>query len=676
MRMPFAFYDEKRVFFIRMEGLKRVIGHSDLLNRLNGEGGGNSVLLRLHSVEIPRHDFQDSMRYEEAVMEAFDCMASIMASGEGDSLNSLSPQTLLALFSRRLLPLLLVDLRCPSALLEVMKEQKIPLEEQRAVVVRERSRNVLLRQAAQGILYSFAWSLDRSRKQGDAHPANSSSSSSVAESESNACLWLLYCLENPECGFTCTAEQSLLRSSHEELWDLRAHARESPDERGHTRTKAWNVCDTLAKTLVPSPLIAPLSTRLAKELVATCLGDGSDEDEVLGAAGAEDLQYSAEREQRNVALRTIASLVIPRAIQGPDDEVTVCVALGRLWASMAPVSHNPTTLPWDECVSVLIGHAVLSALGSRKKPTVISATSFVALSPLALQLLHRPLLRSKMLGSLLLRQLLSADSTTLTGAATSLVPAISISLSSCDDSAQWSGVTLALSRCLGILLTATASAAVSIAQTHKLVCFHCERVAMKQTFTSAWNVATALPSILSRLSPAYLSLHAAALCDLALVLLNTWHLSVQTFGLWLLALLLHQNGADGTFPVLKVAVELVRVFLFYTERPGGGSGAVVGVDLDVTTMPDLSNSSPAERRLLVDQLLLLCSAIRARLPGQWGAALDLVEQGLSHEAWDVGAGSGSAHSGAGAGSGYGAEARELTLVKLRDMLQRLNAMPV
>ena len=183
-----------------MEELKRVIGHSDLLNRLTEyEGDGNAALIRLHSVEIPRHDFQDSMRYEEAVMEAFDCMASIMASG--DSLN-LSPQTLLALFSRRLLPLLLVDLRCPSALLEVMKEQKIPLEEQRAVVVRERSRNVCLRQAAQGILYSFAWSLDRSRKQGDAHPANSSSSS-VAES--NACLWLLHCLENPECGFTFTA---------------------------------------------------------------------------------------------------------------------------------------------------------------------------------------------------------------------------------------------------------------------------------------------------------------------------------------------------------------------------------------------------------------------------------------------------------------------------------------
>lgn len=650
-----------------MQGLDRFVSrNADQLIRVEEyEGGGvDAAVLRLQAIKIPRHDFQDSLQYEEAVMEVFNSMASIMAAIEKSSQNLPPPPTLLALLSRKLLPLLLVDLRCPSALLEIMKEQKIPLEEQRAVVVKERSRNVRLRQAAQGILYSFAWSLDRSRKQG---AANSSSSSSIAES--NACLWLLHCLVKPECGFTCTAEQSLLRSSHEELWDLRAHARESADR----NTSIPNLSNELAKTLVPSPLIAPLSTSLAKELVATCLGDGSDEDEILGAAAAEDLEYSAEREQRNVALGTIAPLVIPRAIQGPDDEVTVCVALGRLWASMAPTPHKPSSLPWDECVSVLIGHAVLSALGSRNSKstiTAVSTTSFVALSPLALQLLNRPLVRSKMLGSLLLRQLLSADSTTLTGAATSLVPAISIALSSCDDSAQWSGVTLALSRCMSILLTATASAAVSIAQTHKLVCFHCEQVAMKQTFTSAWNVATALPSILSRLSPAYLSLHAAALCDLALVLLNTWHLRVQTFGLWLLALLLRQHGAAGTFPVLKVAVELVRVFLFYTERPRGGSGAVVGVDLDTATMPDLSNSGPAERRLLVDQLLLLCSAVRARLPEQWGAALDLVEQGLSHEAWDVGA----AGSGCGVGSGCGAEARELTLAKLRDLIQRVNAM--
>ena len=298
----------------------------------------------------------------------------------------------------------------------------------------------------------------------------------------------------------------------------------------------------------------------------------------------------------------------------------------------------------------------------------VSAATFAALCPLMLQLLAVPVLRCKTLGCLLLRRLLSVDSTTLASAAFEVLPAAFLSLSCCDDSAEWSGVVLSLSRCIDGLLAAVPSLSVGIAHTHKLIVFHCERVALKQSFRSLWAVGTALLPSLSQLAPAFLSLHSTALADMALAMLNSWHLRVQDHGMWLLALLLGLPDRASALPVPKVAVELLRVYIFYSTRaadaePGSPGLALAlaagrGGNQDALAVPDLSSASAEARGAFVARLEGLCSAVRSALPQHWDAAVEAVVAEIE----------------AGKGGGAGAEkARALTLGRVRELQAKAKA---
>lgn len=208
----------------------------------------------------------------------------------------------------------------------------------------------------------------------------------------------------------------------------------------------------------------------------------------------------------------------------------------------------------------------------------------------------------------------------------------------------------------------------ALAHTHKLIVFHCERVALKQSFRSLWAVGTALLPSLSQLAPAFLSLHSTALADVALAMLNSWHLRVQDHGLWLLALLLGLPDRASALPVPKVAVELLRVYIFYSTRaadaePGSPGLALAlaagrGGNQDALAVPDLSSASAEARGAFVARLEGLCSAVRSALPQHWDAAVEAVVAEIE----------------AGKGGGAGAEkARALTLGRVRELQAKAKA---
>ena len=286
-----------------------------------------ALVARLQGGATPLHDFHESPHFADAVTEVFDALAALVHLGE-------APPALASVLSRRVLPLILVELRRPSALSPAMNENKIPLQQQASVFVSEAERNASLRHTAAAIVYCLVYLFQAQAKAQVSEPW-------TPRADTAASLWLLRCLCDSSCAFSCVAAQALRSSLHEDLRALRVKARDAhAGAAPHALSPASSsAAALLAETLVPSPLIQPLSSSLAADLAATCVGAGDKDDDLDDAAAAASAaasvavlvaDISVAKAARLAAMRGALELTQPRAAQSPDELALLSLALARL----------------------------------------------------------------------------------------------------------------------------------------------------------------------------------------------------------------------------------------------------------------------------------------------------------------------------------------------------------
>ena len=477
------------------------------------------------TAEVPQYDFHNSVELESVVLETFDALRATVPTAPRPSGEA---STVLL----RVLQLGLVELRQPEVLQQMMVEYKTPSGEHSERLVAERDRTRLVVGAIHASVFASACLVIESM------------SNVVDDGDVYVRLLALRCMVSggDKVSFGLSVKEALMGTSHEELRQLRFIARDSIQGMDNS---------SQAFGLEPSPSIRPLSTNLANDLLpCACSTDGYGSSATI-----------AEKQ-------CIAALGEIGGHSGGDERLTVrCVAIGRLVQVAMGEGSN------IRCLS-LLGHTALSLLATTASvATTLSDVAFASLCPLTIQLLKSSSLSLKSLGCLLLRRLLCADSTMLTSAAPTVLPPLWSALSCCDESVEWSGVSLALSRCLHSYLAAASNSALATSYAHEAIQHYSYHATLAQSFKTLWVVGTAMHCLFPKLHATFGKLHSAQLVDVAVTMLNTWHLPVQRYGLWLLHWLLQTSAPaedddvrqSWYYPHFKVLVELARCFLFYSD---------------------------------------------------------------------------------------------------------------
>lgn len=519
------------------------------------------------SVVIPEYDFHNSIELESAVLGTFDALRATVPTAA--PLSSGETSTLLL----RVLQLGLVELRQLEVLQQMMVEYKVPSGEQSKRLDAERDRTRLVVSAIHASIYASACLI------------MGSSPTAVDDGDVYVRLLALRCMVNAKVSFGLSVKEALKGTNHEELRQLRFVARDSIQGKDNSSQEFG---------LEPSPSIRPLSTNLANDLLpCACSIDG------YGSSAA-----IAEK-QCIAALDEIGG-------HSTAEQLTVrCVAVGRLVQVAVGQGNNIRSLS-------LLGHTTLSLL-TTATAMALSDAAFASLCPLTLQLLSSPSISLKSLGCLLLRRLLCADSTMLTSAAPTILPPLWNALSCCDESVEWSGVILALSRCLHSYLAAASNSALAASYTHEAIQHYCYHATLAQSFKTLWVVGTAMHCLFPKLHAAYGKLHSAQLVDVAVTMLNTWHLPVQRYGLWLLHWLLQTSAPaedderQSWYPHFKVLVELARCFLFYSDPE----------------QQELSGASLGDRSKFLDDVLYLAREMQHCSANAFDLALSSLDEAVS-----------------------------------------------
>lgn len=534
----------------------------------------------------PRHDYHDSNEYSNAILGIFDITTALL---HLSSNQKLPLDTFLLLFSNSILPLLLVELRQPLSLLEIMKEQNIPRVEQQKRICTEQERNKTLRYAALTVACNCAqllqtYLLDYSHRDITFH-------------QLHVCMIVLHCLVNAKCAYILAVVDSLKLSSHEELLRLRAIARSISIE----------YTDISNEHFAPSPFIVPVKTYLSRDISSTCIGCGGDSDGDGDPIGDREALLDAMSEVSKYCQAVLETNDKFYSTNYTADTVaSKCIALCKLWASIDRVA------PDSDHSNTLFGHAAMTILPiARNATNEINSATFVSLSPFVLRLLAKPSSNEKGLGCLLLHRLLQADSTVLISAINTMIPILLAALTCCDESSEWSGISFLSCRNMHTLLAATSSSAIAMNHTHAMIAWYCDKVHMAQNFKSLWSTVTSMHVFLVQLDPIYLSLYLTQLSDAVLAVLNSWHLKVQRYALEMLAIL----SIAQHFPVFKVAVELLRCYIFYGVSEGCNGQNV---------MKDLSEASLDTRKQLITEVIALSTLIKNKHAEKWCTSIKIL----------------------------------------------------
>eukprot|EP01032_Pedospumella_encystans_P008550 gene8550-10136_t len=243
--------------------------------------------------------------------------------------------------------------------------------------------------------------------------------------------------------------------------------------------------------------------------------------------------------------------------------------------------------------------STISSANNRSSVTVtLTSAAYTALVPIAMRLLDRYEPPLHTLGLLLLYK---ASDATPPGLLSSfldwVLPHLFTYLEIGSD--DWSRLVEA--RLIHSLLCCDIQSNVALKHAHLYIESSIRQLQLKPTAVFAWPYLLHMNCMYIFMTVGVLSLHASALVDCYLQLLNVWHLPLQNLALESLSKLVHRLAGSGLEQIMpKIATELVRINLFYAS-----------------TQRDISSASASDRSIIMLNSVVLGKQLRRVSSALW-----------------------------------------------------------